>query len=518
MTTRRALLRLLGFGVPALAAEPAAILAQGEASPTSAESAVGVVPKNYAYPPLNVLRYGAVGDGVTDDGPAIRSAWLVAKQQGGGTIIFPNTATYLVSSLDPSSPIKLPQQQSSGSIVYLPYQTQFYFQNGSNVIFDFRGSALKTNLSGGGSFMMLDGCSNIRMVGPKITGAQLMSSGVASLGTITGGSGYANGTYGNVPLTGGSGGGAVANIEVSGGAVTSVTIVYPGGSYVVGNTLSCRNANLGGRGSGFSVPVTSVSGVGPKVVVAAPNAIVCTALSQKSANITITDLDVATMYTALYVVGDPNSANTITDVNVLGHTRALNCEYGVALHDSGDDTLIENLYTYRVSRPFFFYGVQNVKVTCVGEQTNFGFAPIVKAYSRSTRNITIKYSAINQPGQSGAVAKINFQVQCDPAVIDPPPTVQAVELDYNESNLTSGGNGIQFDYYAGPGGLTQQSSSSNLLFDNFVIRGSTRNTLLTTVALNTAAAQGRINVDKFQFTRPRAANDLGNNGFRASRE
>jgi hypothetical protein len=299
--------------------------------------------------------------------------------------------------------------------------------------------------------------------------------------------------------------------------VTSVEVIYPGGSYVAGDTLSCDSANIGGRGSGFSVPVTGISGAGPKVSVAAPNAIVCTALSQPSRNLTISDLEVAAMYTALYVVGDPNSANTITHVNLLGHTRARNGEYGVALHNSGDDCLVENLYTYRVNRPFFFYGVQNVNITCVGDQTSHGFAPIVKSYSRSTRNITIRYSAINQPGQSGAVAKMNFQVQHDPTVIDPPPTVQAVTLDYDESNVTSGGNGIQFDYYAGPGGLTRQSSSSHQLFNNFVIRGATNNTVLTTVALSTAAASAEINLEKFHFKRPRPADDLDNNGFRGTR-
>jgi len=515
MTTRRALLKLLGLGVPGLAVEPAPLLAQGDASPTSAERAAGVTPKNYAYPPLNVLRYGATGDGATDDGDAIRAAWRVAKHQGGGTITFPGGKTYLVNSLDPASPIRIPQQQSDGSVRYQPYQSQFYFQNGSNVVFDFQGSTFSTPLTGGGAFILLDGCTNIRMLGPKITGAQVMSSGVVGLGAIAGGSGYANGRYHNVPLTGGSGGGAVADIVVSDGAVTSVEVLYPGGSYVAGNTLSCRSASIGGRGSGFSVPVTGVSGAGPKVAVAAPNAITCTALSQPSHHIAITDLDVSGMYTALYVVGDPNSANSITHVSLLGHTRARNGDYGVALHNSGDDSLVENLYTYRVNRPFFFYGVQNVNVTCVGDQTAFGFAPVVKAYSRSTRNITIRYSAINQPGQSGAVAKINFQVQHDPSVIDPPPTVQSVTLDYDESNMTSGGNGVEFNYYAGPGGLTLQSSSSHQLFNDFVIRGSTNNTLLTTVSLNGATAPSEINLEKFQFKRPRSANDLDNNGFQS---
>ena len=514
---RRGFLELCGSALATLALRSRRARAQATGVPSAAERAAGVVPRNYAYPPLNVLRYGAVGDGVTDDGAAIRAAWRVARQQGGGTIVFPGAVTYLISGLDAASPVKLPQQQSGGSILYQPYQTQLYFQNGDNVVFDFQGSTLKSSLTGGGVFILLDGCSGVRLSGARISGTQLMSSGATTFGDINGGSGYANGTFRNVLLKGGSGGGAVADLVVSGGAVTSMTPVYPGGSYAVGDTLTCNNADVGGRGGGFSVRLISVSGAGPKVAVAAPVAVACTALSRSSANVTISDLDVDSMYAALYVVSDPNSANTVTHVTVAGHTRARNCEYGVALHNSGDDSRIENLYTYRVDRPFFFYGVQNVQISCVGDQTNFGFAPLVKAYSRSTRNISVRYSAINQPGQSVAVAKFNFQVQHDPAVIDPPPTVQSVQLDYDESNVSSGGYGIEFDYYAGPGGHTQQSASSRQLFNNFVIRGATSNTLLTTVALNTAAAQCQIDVEGLQFRQPKVEIDLNSHGFRDAR-
>lgn len=82
---------------------------------------------------------------------------------------------------------------------------------------------------------------------------------VGLLGTITGGSGYVNGVYGNVALTGGSGSGATANITVSGGAVTSVLIQLPGINYVPGNTLSAVAASIGGAGSGFSVSVASIA-------------------------------------------------------------------------------------------------------------------------------------------------------------------------------------------------------------------------------------------------------------------
>jgi hypothetical protein len=87
----------------------------------------------------------------------------------------------------------------------------------------------------------------------------IVQSPVATLGAITGGSGYANGTYFNVPLTGGSGSGALATITVSGGAVTTVTLVKGGSLYTVGNTLSASSSVLGGAGSGFSIPVLTVT-------------------------------------------------------------------------------------------------------------------------------------------------------------------------------------------------------------------------------------------------------------------
>jgi hypothetical protein len=86
----------------------------------------------------------------------------------------------------------------------------------------------------------------------------IVQTPVLTLGTITGGSAYANGTYLNVSLTGGSGIGAVANIVVSGNTVTSVTLTQGGAGYVVGNTLSAAASTIGGTGAGFSIPVATV--------------------------------------------------------------------------------------------------------------------------------------------------------------------------------------------------------------------------------------------------------------------
>ena len=81
---------------------------------------------------------------------------------------------------------------------------------------------------------------------------------VGTLGTITGGSGGTSGSYGGVALTGGSGSGATANITVSGGAVTAVTILNPGQDYVVSDVLSAASGTIGGV-TGFSVPVASTA-------------------------------------------------------------------------------------------------------------------------------------------------------------------------------------------------------------------------------------------------------------------
>jgi hypothetical protein len=87
------------------------------------------------------------------------------------------------------------------------------------------------------------------------TNAYTTAGPIQSLGTITGGSGGADGTYNAVALTGGSGSGATANITVSGGAVTAVVLTYEGQIYRTGDVLSASSASIGGV-TGFSVPVT----------------------------------------------------------------------------------------------------------------------------------------------------------------------------------------------------------------------------------------------------------------------
>lgn len=82
---------------------------------------------------------------------------------------------------------------------------------------------------------------------------------LATLGTVTAGTGYTNGTYENVPLTGGTGSGALATVVVASTVVSTVTITNAGKDYTVGDVLSAAAATMGGTGSGFSVPVATLT-------------------------------------------------------------------------------------------------------------------------------------------------------------------------------------------------------------------------------------------------------------------
>jgi hypothetical protein len=82
---------------------------------------------------------------------------------------------------------------------------------------------------------------------------------IATLGTVTGGASYTNGTYLDVQLTGGNGSYATADIVVASNVVSSVTIKNGGSLYVVGDVLTCPSSSIGNTGTGWSVPVATVS-------------------------------------------------------------------------------------------------------------------------------------------------------------------------------------------------------------------------------------------------------------------
>ena len=108
--------------------------------------------------------------------------------------------------------------------------------------------------------------SNLGSAGSSVT----FTGGIASIGTITPGGSYLPNIYENVPLTGGTGTGARANININGagsvGAVINdpaVLITDPGTGYTAGDVLSATTAtgvfSTTGLGSGFDVVVATVT-------------------------------------------------------------------------------------------------------------------------------------------------------------------------------------------------------------------------------------------------------------------
>jgi len=89
-------------------------------------------------------------------------------------------------------------------------------------------------------------------------GSEKLDTVIGNLGGITAGSDYTNGTYNGVALSGGSGSGATANITVSGGVVTAVTLVNKGVGYAASDLLGVTPNVVGGTGTGFSIPVTTI--------------------------------------------------------------------------------------------------------------------------------------------------------------------------------------------------------------------------------------------------------------------
>ena len=88
----------------------------------------------------------------------------------------------------------------------------------------------------------------------------IVQSSINALGVIVGGSGYTDGKYYGVPLTGGTGQGAVADIIVTSGAVDEIFIKNSGSLYTVDDVLSADATYLGGTATvDFSVPVAQVN-------------------------------------------------------------------------------------------------------------------------------------------------------------------------------------------------------------------------------------------------------------------
>lgn len=83
----------------------------------------------------------------------------------------------------------------------------------------------------------------------------IVQAPIANVTISNAGAGYANGIYYSIPLTGGSGSAATADITVAGNIITAVSIVNGGALYKVGDVLSASGL---GNGISFAITVNSV--------------------------------------------------------------------------------------------------------------------------------------------------------------------------------------------------------------------------------------------------------------------
>jgi len=86
----------------------------------------------------------------------------------------------------------------------------------------------------------------------------IVSGVILTLTPPVGGAGYNNGTWYDVRLTGGSGASATATVTVAGGAITNIVVESGGSLYIVGDTLTSTDVQLG-NGAGFSVSVAAIN-------------------------------------------------------------------------------------------------------------------------------------------------------------------------------------------------------------------------------------------------------------------
>jgi hypothetical protein len=156
-------------------------------------------------------------------------------------------------------------------IVNVPVEHDF--RAGDPIVFNPEGGKLDTGLQAGRTYYVgLTTPKTIQVLATK-GGAPVELEGdggappgsrgaVATFGSWVPGSGYQPGTYQDVPLQGGLGKGAKADITVGvTGVVTAVSLeaTAKGTGYQVGDILTALTSSLGGTGSGFQVPVATIT-------------------------------------------------------------------------------------------------------------------------------------------------------------------------------------------------------------------------------------------------------------------
>lgn len=219
---------------------------------TAAEIAAAITPTNFSYLPLHPWRYGADGTGGGADTAAYAAVRSVLAKISSGADEWRNGQAvpgYPLSIQETNASITVNSSRFAGDgdgiLVASRYLTEAQ-------IADIQAGTLNATTQAGVAARLQ---AAINFLEGRTLGA------IATLGAITPGSAYTNGTYNVINFTGGHGVFAFGTIVVSGGAVTGVTLVGIGNGYQVGDVLTVPAASIGGTGSGFSIPVATLQPV-----------------------------------------------------------------------------------------------------------------------------------------------------------------------------------------------------------------------------------------------------------------
>ncbi len=138
----------------------------------------------------------------------------------------------------------------------------------------------------------------------------------------SGGIGYIDGTFPSVPLfnIASDGKNIVADVTISGGVVSSLSIINPGTGYLVGDTLGITTANVGGVGGDAVVDVNSINNIDTIILtnVIGQSIITTDTLNEyDAATNTLTDTGVQLTETS--EVADPMSGGDVFVVDLPSH-------------------------------------------------------------------------------------------------------------------------------------------------------------------------------------------------------
>lgn len=204
---------------------------------------------------LNVLDFGAVGDGVTDDTDAIQAA--IDAAASGARILFP-TAHYYLTNLQSDKTLTLDFMGSdltvapgvadlSSAVPALEFTGELVLPRNDIVTVTDEHAESVTLVSGTASALFSAG-DYVELL--DVTPTKGWDEETITAVSITaGGSGYTNGQFAELVATSGVGTNAAATLTVVAGAVTAVTLVSGGTGWQVGNTFNIVPSVAGGAGA-----------------------------------------------------------------------------------------------------------------------------------------------------------------------------------------------------------------------------------------------------------------------------